>query len=104
MSSGFSADPAKLRQHGDEFAGHAERAGEVHRQLSQAVTEAGQCWGDDEAGQAFAAAYQQPAQDTLSKLGALPAGLADVGLRFTGTADRYEQTEQDNAANLRQQD
>lgn len=104
MSSGFSADPAKLRQHGGEFAGHAERAGEVHRQLGQALTESGECWGDDEAGRAFAAAYQQPAQDTLSKLGALPASLADVGERFTGTADRYEQTEHDNAANLRQQD
>ena len=37
-------------------------------------------------------------------LGALPAGLADVGERFTGTADRYEQAEQNNAENLRQQD
>ncbi|HEY4453385.1 MAG TPA: WXG100 family type VII secretion target [Pseudonocardiaceae bacterium] len=104
MNSGFSADPAKLRQHGTEFAGHAERAGEIHRQLSQAVTDAGDCWGDDEAGRAFAASYAQPAQDTLSKLGALPGGLADVGDRFTGTADRYEQTETDNAASLREQD
>jgi WXG100 family type VII secretion target len=104
MTSGFSADPAKLRQHGGEFAGHAERTGEIHRQLNQAVTDAGQCWGEDEAGQAFAAAYAQPAQETLSKLQALPAGLADVGDRFTGTAQRYEQTEQDNAAALREQD
>jgi WXG100 family type VII secretion target len=104
MTSGFSADPAKLRQHGGEFAGHAERAGDIHRQLDQALTEAGQCWGDDDAGQAFAASYAQPAQDTVNRLGALPAGLADVGDRFTQTADRYEQTENDNAANLRQQD
>lgn len=104
MNSGFSADPAKLRQHGGEFAGHAEKAGEIHRTLRQALSDAGECWGDDEAGHAFAAAYHQPAQDTLGKLGALPAGLADVGDRFTSTADRYEQTEHDNAAALREQD
>jgi hypothetical protein len=104
MSSGFNADPAKLRQHGSEFASHAQRTGEIHRQLGQALTDAGECWGDDEAGRAFAAGYAQPAQETLSKLGALPEGLADVGDRFTGTADRYEQAEDGNAATLRKQD
>jgi uncharacterized protein YukE len=104
MTGGFSADPAKLRQHGGEFAGHAERTGDIHRQLNQALTEAGECWGDDDAGRAFAGSYAQPAQDTLSKLGALPAGLADVGDRFTSTADRYDNAEQDNAATLHQQD
>jgi uncharacterized protein YukE len=104
VSSGFSADPAKLRQHGTEFAGHAQRAGDIHRQLDTALSETGDCWGDDEAGQAFAASYAQPAQDTLSALHGLPAGLADVGDRFTGTADRYEQAEHDNAATLREQD
>ncbi|HEY4021619.1 MAG TPA: hypothetical protein VGM75_23225 [Pseudonocardiaceae bacterium] len=104
MSGGFSADPAKLRQHGGEFTGHAQRASDIHRQLSKALTEAGECWGDDEAGRAFAAGHMQPAQDTLGRLGALPAGLADVGERFTGTADRYEQAEDENAANLRKQD
>ena len=104
MSSGFSADPGKLRQHGGEFADHAQRAGEVHSQLDTALTEAGECWGDDEAGRAFAAVHAQPAQDTLSTLRALPAGLADVGNRFTSTADRYEQADADNAATLREQD
>jgi uncharacterized protein YukE len=117
MSSGFSADPARLRQHGGEFAGHADRAAAIHSQLSDALGEAGECWGDDEAGRSFAAGYTQPAQDTLGTLGGLQAGLADVGDRFTGTADRYEQAEQDNiitdplagahplrAATLREQD
>jgi hypothetical protein len=104
MNSGFSADPAQLRRHGGEFDGHAEKAGKIHRTLHQALSEAGECWGDDEAGQTFAAAYHQPAEDTLGKLAALPAGLADVGDRFTTTADRYEQTEHHNAANLREQD
>lgn len=103
MTSGFNADPANLRQHGGEFAGHAERTGEIHRQLNAAITDAGECWGDDEAGRAFAESYAQPAQDTLGKLGALPAGLADVGDRLIGTASRYEQTETDNAATLREQ-
>ena len=100
MSSGFSADAARLRQHGGEFAGHAERTATIHRRLSQALDEAGACWGDDEAGRNFAAGYNEPAQDTLRGLGALPADLADVGDRFTGTAQRYERTEQDNATSL----
>ncbi len=102
MTGGFSADPARLRQHGGEFAGHAERTSAIHRELSGALGESGACWGDDEAGQSFAAGYLQPAQDTLSMLGSLPAGLADVGDRFTATAGRYEQVDQQNSASVRE--
>ncbi len=104
MNGGFSADPARLRRHGGEFAGHADRASEIHRRLSQALTDAGECWGDDEAGRTFAATHARSAQDTLGKLGDLPGDLADVGDRFTGTAERYEQAEHENAATLREQD
>ncbi|HEX3778256.1 MAG TPA: WXG100 family type VII secretion target [Pseudonocardiaceae bacterium] len=104
MTSGFSADPAQLRQHGGEFAGHADRTGAIHTELTGALAATGTCWGEDAAGQSFAAGYLQPAQDTLAKLGSLPAGLADVGDRFTATATRYEQVDQQNAAGLRAQD
>jgi uncharacterized protein YukE len=104
MTGGFSADPARLRKHGGEFAGHAERAGAIHGELTSALAATGSCWGDDAAGQSFAAGYLQPAQDTLDKVGSLPAGLADVGDRFTATAGRYEQVEQQNSASLRDQE
>jgi uncharacterized protein YukE len=103
MTEGFRADPAQLRKHGSDLAGHADRIGAIHSELNQAVTEAGACWGDDEAGRSFEAGHLQPANDTLRRLGSLPAGLAEVGDRFAATAEEYEQVEQQNAAGLRQQ-
>lgn len=103
MTTGFSADPERLRQHGGEFAGHAERVGAIHRELSGALAESGSCWGDDAAGQSFAAGYLQPSQDTLAKLGSLPAGLVSIGDRFTATAGRYARVEQQNSDTLREQ-
>ena len=94
---GFQADPAKLAQHAADFPGYADRVGAIHDELSTALAEAGQCWGQDAAGQSFAAGHVAPASATLDQLAALPGRLTDVGDRFTATARRYRQTDESTA-------
>jgi uncharacterized protein YukE len=97
VDQGFQADPAKLAQHAADFPGYADRVGAIHDELSSALTDAGQCWGDDAAGQSFAADHVAPASATLDRLAGLPGRLGDVGDRFTATARSYQRTEESNA-------
>jgi hypothetical protein len=97
---GFQVDPAVLARHAGEFPGYADRAGAIHRQLADTLAELGDCWGDDPAGRSFAAGHVQAAGTTLTGLGALPARLADVGDRFTATANGYTRADDDSADRL----
>jgi hypothetical protein len=92
--AGFQADPAKLARHATEFPEYADRVGAIHGELSDALAAAGDCWGDDAAGQNFAAGHVAPTGDTLDDLGALPDKLTDVGDRFATTARGYQQTDE----------
>lgn len=94
---GFQADPAKIAQHAADFPGYADRVGAIHDELSAALADAGPCWGDDPAGQSFAADHVAPASATLNRLAGLPGRLGDVGDRFTATARSYQRTEESNA-------
>lgn len=91
---GFQADPAVLARHAADFPGYADRLGAIHDELNSALAAAGQCWGDDAAGQSFAAGHVRSADDTLADLGTLPGQVTDVGDRFTATATRYQQADE----------
>lgn len=93
-SGGFQADPAKLARHAADFPDYADRVGAIHGELSDALAAAGECWGDDAAGQNFAAGHVRPTTGTLDQLGALPGRLTDVGDRFTTTARGYQQADE----------
>jgi WXG100 family type VII secretion target len=101
---GFSVDSDALRAHAENFGDYAAQTGSIHQELTSALEAAGNCWGDDAAGQAFEAGHLASAQEAVGQLGALPDKLTDVGGRFSETATRYEQTEQANADALRAQD
>ncbi|HVV19371.1 MAG TPA: hypothetical protein VHF06_08045 [Pseudonocardiaceae bacterium] len=99
VDKGFQVDPAKLARHADEFPGYADQMSAIHGELSGALDQAGQCWGDDAVGQSFAAGHVAPASGTLDQLGALPGRLRDVGERFHATAANYRQGDE-HAAGL----
>ncbi|HEX4723520.1 MAG TPA: hypothetical protein VH333_13455 [Pseudonocardiaceae bacterium] len=86
-------DPTALARHAGEFPTLADRARAIHTELVAALTAAGPCWGDDEAGRSFADGHVQPAGQTLDLLGTLPGQLADVGDRFSTTASAYQQSD-----------
>ena len=100
VDNGFQVDPDKLARHAGEFPGFADQVSSIHGELSQALGQAGSCWGDDAAGQSFAAGHVAPSGATLDQLTALPGRLSDVGDRFRTTATRYQQTDTDAAALL----
>lgn len=90
---GFQVDPDVVAGHAADFPGYADQVGAIHADLTSALAEAGECWGDDAAGQSFAAGHVAPASTTLDGLAALPGRLTDVGDRFTATANRYREAD-----------
>jgi hypothetical protein len=98
---GFDADIERLHAGAGEFAQFAERAGQIAADLQRALEATGNPWGSDAVGQSFAAGHVQPAADALHRISGLPDRLADVGERFTATADTYGQVDADNVTALR---
>ena len=98
--TGYEVDTAKLRKHAGDFPGLAGQMSGVHRDLSGALDEAGECWGDDPVGRSFAEGHAQAAGRTLDQLGALPGRITDLSDRLHQTATAYEQVEQANAESL----
>ena len=98
--NGFQADADQLSARAREFPGLAEQAGTIHRELSDALSAIGPCWGNDSVGQSFAAAHVAPADTALGSLGALPSQLDDVGARFAKTAAAYRDLDARGAQNI----
>jgi hypothetical protein len=99
-SRGFDVDADRLTARAGEFPGLAERAGAIHRELSEALTAVGPCWGNDSVGRSFAAAHVEPADATLGALGSLPSRLGAVGTRFGDTAAAYRDLDARGAQHL----
>lgn len=100
MTDGFTADADRLAAQADLFPGLVERAGAIHRELSDALAETGTCWGTDTVGQSFAATHTGPADGTLGGLGGLPDRLGAVGTRFAATAAAYRDQDATGARDL----
>jgi hypothetical protein len=96
VTDSFSVDAEQLAERAGRFAGLAERADRIHRDLAERLGTAGQCWGTDEIGASFAAVHAEPADETLSAMGGLSGKLTDVGDRFVSNASGYAEGELDN--------
>jgi hypothetical protein len=93
MNDAFQADPEQLATHAGQFEGLAERAGRIHTDLRTTLDSLGAPWGDDDAGRSFAVVHAGPADETLTRLDALPGRLGDVGTRFVASARTYADAE-----------
>ncbi len=96
----FEADADRLTAGAGEFPALAERAGTIHRELSDTLGSIGACWGTDTIGQSFAAAHVAPADETLGRLGSLSDQLDEVGTRFAGTGSAYHDLDTGGAHRL----
>ncbi|HEY0641506.1 MAG TPA: hypothetical protein VGD67_28080 [Pseudonocardiaceae bacterium] len=99
--TGFRSDNEVLAARAEAFAGLSERAGRIAADLTDALAAAGDCWGGDAAGQAFAASHVAPADNALGAVGALPEGLGDVRDRLSATAATYADSDQAGATTVR---
>lgn len=86
-------DPAGLRAGEPAVRAIASSIGTVLARLDAALVREGACWGADEVGQTFAAAYR-PAVATmrqaLTDLGDGAAGIADALLTVAANAEQTE--------------
>lgn len=101
MNDGYQVDTGALAAQAGQLDPLASRVASIHTALSEALAEAGPCWGTDAVGQSFGATHAGSADATLTQLGGLPDRLGSVGTRFTATAATYEGDDQHGAARVR---
>jgi len=101
MSDGYDVDTSALAAQAGQLDPLASRVAAIHSTLSEALAEAGPCWGSDAVGQSFGTTHAGPSDSTLTQLGGLPDKLGSVGTRFTATAAGYEGDDQHGAARVR---
>ncbi|MGW0516518.1 WXG100 family type VII secretion target [Crossiella sp. NPDC003009] len=93
-ADGIRAGAGRLSRVGDDLAKAATS-------LQSALTGEGQCWGNDESGQAFAKDYV-PAADAVSKgIADVAQGLINVAKGLNDQATTMEQADTGSAANLK---
>lgn len=100
MSDGFEVDVDRLTTQAGQFEALVGRAGAIHRELADALSGIGQCWGTDAVGQSFASIHTGPADGTLGRIGSLPDQLGSVGTRLADTATAYRSADTGGAGTI----
>jgi hypothetical protein len=86
---GFEVDPERLASRAAQFEPLVGRMTAIHRNLRDALSADGACWGADAVGQSFGAVHATPANDALTRLSGLSERLTSVSTRLTETAGTY---------------
>jgi hypothetical protein len=89
-ADGYEADAEQLAGKAAQFEPLVGRLSAIHRQLADALSADGVCWGGDDVGHSFAAAHAGPADDTVADLLTLPDRLGSVGTRLSASATTYQ--------------
>ncbi|MFJ1457236.1 WXG100 family type VII secretion target [Nocardia sp. N2S4-5] len=100
MGESLHVDPGGLRAHGAAFLDAADRAQQIFDRLTDALAEAGPCWGDDEPGKQFAVNYTPDADRTVSGFREVMRALRDLGDAVTGASGRYDDQDVDAASRI----
>ena len=95
MTGRLEADADRLADTSGDFGSLAVRAAAVAERLERALDGAEKAWGDDDAGQAFAASHVTRAGETLDGLRNLSGRLMRFGLTVGEAAGRYRGSEED---------
>lgn len=101
MNDRYWVRPDELRGRAAGYSGVGDRLEDVLTRLQSALTAAGACWGDDEAGQRFARAYDGPAGSAQQAFRDFSRGLRDIHRMLTVMADNYERADRSEADRLR---
>lgn len=93
-TGGFSTDVERVLDRAGQLDGLSGTAQTIFTELSDALAEAGQCWGSDQVGQSFATGYAESAETTFGLVKALPGQLTDVGGRLAEHARIHRAADQ----------
>ncbi len=78
MSGEIRVDPSGLSANAAYYGVHADAVKDIHQTLAQKLDDEGACWGNDEAGSAFAAHYVGPALSALRMMITTQQGLESM--------------------------
>jgi uncharacterized protein YukE len=98
---GFEVNADQLAARAAQFEPLVARLDTIHRNLADALSSDGACWGGDAVGQAFSAVHAGAADDTTARLAALSERLGSVGTRLSDTAQTYRATDQSGTDHLK---
>jgi uncharacterized protein YukE len=92
--SGVTAQTTDLSGQAPQYQATADQVGQVYRKLSAALDGYGPCWGDDDAGRAFARKYVDPACKALTQMDTANKGLTSMADGVSSWARNYLDTDQ----------
>ncbi|MFL6121469.1 WXG100 family type VII secretion target [Actinophytocola sp.] len=98
---GFEVDAARLASRAGQFEPLVSRLDSIQRNLTDALSADGACWGTDAVGQSFNAVHAAPADDALARLSGLSGRLTSVSTRLTETAGTYRTVDRSAAEHLK---
>ncbi|HEX6352455.1 hypothetical protein [Actinophytocola sp.] len=98
---GFEVDADQLAARAAQFEPLVGRMGTIHKELTDALSADGACWGRDAVGQAFSSVHSGAADDTVARLSALSERLGSVGTRLSDTAETYRAVDQAGTDHLK---
>ena len=87
--TGFIVDPAALQSNAPDYQSHAATLSEIYQTLTDSLNAEGDCWGNDDAGKAFAAKYVGPATSALNQIQATCQGLGTTAQGVYTWAQNY---------------
>ena len=93
-TGGFSTDVDRVLDQAGQLDGLSDTARSIYKELSDALAQAGECWGTDQVGQSFATGYTDAAEATLKLVKGLPGQLTDVGGRLAKHAHIHRSADQ----------
>jgi uncharacterized protein YukE len=78
MTGGFQTDPEALQGNAPRYQRVSDQLQEIFDKLSNLLEAEGACWGNDDAGRAFAAKYVPGALDALQQMDSTNQGLRSM--------------------------
>ncbi|MGW5315705.1 WXG100 family type VII secretion target [Nocardia thailandica] len=100
--SAIKADPAALRSTKTSFDAVATSISAAADKLAAALAAEGECWGNDETGQAFAKNYTPGVEQGKTSVANLAKSMTQLGTNMVTVADKLVEQDTARAAQLKQ--
>lgn len=89
MANGYTVVPASLQSSSPQYESHAQQVADIYNELTSKLLAEGDCWGNDDAGRAFAGNYVGPAINALESMRQHSDGLATISEGVYAWARNY---------------
>lgn len=100
--TGYTADTDALHGNAPKYDAVAQKVHDIYTALSEALAAEGACWGNDDAGRAFASKYVEPALTALQQMSGTKQGLDSLVDGICSWAKNYVSADDLAAASAKQ--